>query len=343
MIRRTTSDINQEGTETEGEGGTKTEGGGNETTQHFTNETLEAQIQEGTIQRSDGVKGTYKQGVIIGGGKIVLDKTIQWDDGKSYYQADSYTIESIDGNSGVIETSFESTIAEVFFENPGLGEPIHMLQTNDYDQADYENGTQVRYFNDGSKTWLRGNGTLYYYPPGSNEGQRVTPQGDCIEEICQACNEFINVFISDADECLLSRDRSSSSCESIRKATECCTSQSDALTDPRIILPNPDGYACYAQLSPEAARNQFCKDKCSLAQDTNCEEQCRLVAHPVLQFELMDNACQYMISEECFSSGILNNTPKLVGAEGLPPFPFSLNENTFIPDILQEEETEVDR
>lgn len=129
------------------------------------------------------------------------------------------------------------------------------------------------------------------------------PPKECIDEYCQSCERFMDMYPKLRDSCAQPyNSKAADLCKQFGKTNQCCKSKSTG-ADPRVVTPLPDGeMACYG--SPSDVTEESCKKKCSVASDNSCMSACKSAfKRTPFAFDMLDKLCERAISEACFSSG----------------------------------------
>jgi hypothetical protein len=258
-----------------------------------------------------GPDGTSQATVDQGGGK---SSTYQFDSGGNYSgRTDRWSVRDNQNGADIeVEQDFDKD-----------GNLIRSSRTATYDNGDVRHEDKD-YINNGGRVkgwhWDSNDNALYEYweDEDGKYHQRLVRwrSGDCIDPDfdCNQCRQAGNLFDEATQECLASNG-TSSLCQSYTNIVSCCQSATSEDLDP-LIIPNPDGdLVC----SEDTTKEEFCSQKCSVADHVDCHQNCMRQAISSVSFNLLDHYCLYAISEECVSSDLDIDVGGVEG--GVPPLP----------------------
>jgi hypothetical protein len=151
------------------------------------------------------------------------------------------------------------------------------------------------------------------------------PSSSCNDpDFCSSCDSAVSNIPKSLADCAFLGNQSAQ-CQSFLASNECCSSRVSNPSDPHVVMPHPEGnsYSCIP--ASWDSKDELCRIKCSLQ---TCYDTC-MEGQAYSQPSVVDEACQYMISEECFGGGGLE-LPPLDGGPGPLPAPFTFNGSIFL-------------
>lgn len=153
---------------------------------------------------------------------------------------------------------------------------------------------------------------------------------DCFDEACSTCKNFQAYFQTLFGDCIATGGRSAT-CQRWSAAANCCSNPNAFQSDPRVVMPNPEGDFVCVTCASGPSKKQRCERLCRVADHEDCYGNCMSRDPDVYTFSLLDNICPYAYSEGCGRSTEIPLPSAIRGGVGPLPVPYIMQRYMRLP------------